>query len=707
MPRARIPSLDGVRAISILLVIAGHWTETHAKGTYAEIGGSFAALGVRIFFVLSGYLITRLLLEEESANHCISLRRFYIRRAWRILPASALFMLITFIVFRRQLSWIHALLAALYLTNFDPGHPWFLGHLWSLSVEEQFYLLWPAALKKWARIRVPMLASALLLSLAFRAICLLAHQHGKWDETLFAQVEALAVGCLMPILASKLPAVGKKLAAALLFGILSAVICSGAAHFYLRPLLLLVLGPLLSLSIAGLLLYVMRFAPRLLNVKPVVWLGTLSYGLYLWQQPFAFGPVPRPAALLPLALVMACVSYYCVERPALRIGAKLANSASTANPLNPTNQLSSPHSAVASLPVVCLGVLAQSVVLIFATASICGAQSLRQEADHDGLLIGAAVRPSLLSEHAYASTLAREFNMVEPEDAMKWMTLRPDQKTYDFHQGDEIVRFARANQMKVRGHCLVWDHNNPDWLTQGHFTSKQLSRLLHEHITRVMKHYRGQVFAWDVINESIDEKGHVRNSLWYNQPGIGLAENGTAYIEQVFRWAHKADPHALLFYNEAEGEGMNHKSDVIYAMVKDFKHRGVPIDGVGLQMHVPALDADIPALAANITRLAALGVQLHITELDVSLPVNPSGHANAQDLNRQADIYRGIVRVCLDNPGCTAIQTWGFTDKYSWIGSHSRGARGQALPFDQAYQPKAAYLALHDELLAGRAAPHY
>jgi endo-1,4-beta-xylanase len=339
-------------------------------------------------------------------------------------------------------------------------------------------------------------------------------------------------------------------------------------------------------------------------------------------------------------------------------------------------------------------------------ASVCCAQSLRQEADNAGLLIGTAVRPTQLSEAAYASTLAHEFNMVEPEDAMKWWVLRPDATTFDFRQGDEVVRFAQSHQMKIRGHCLVWGRYNPDWLTQGHFTTQQLSQLLHEHITRVMKHFAGQVFAWDVVNEALDENGNVRDSLWYNQPGIGLSENGTAYIEQVFRWAHKADPRALLFYNEAEGEGLNRKSDAIYAMVKDFKHRGVPIHGVGLQMHVPNLDANVPEIAANIARLTALGLRVHITELDVSLPVDSSGRLFPDDLTRQAEVYRGIVWACLNSPGCTAIQTWGFTDKYSWIGSHSRGARGQALPFDRAYQPKPAYRAVLEELLAGRLPAH-
>jgi endo-1,4-beta-xylanase len=329
-----------------------------------------------------------------------------------------------------------------------------------------------------------------------------------------------------------------------------------------------------------------------------------------------------------------------------------------------------------------------------------GPHALREAANSAGMLVGAAVRPSMFSEAAYTATLSREFNMVEPEDVMKWWVLRRTAGTFDFSGGDEVVRFARIHGMKVRGHCLVWDHDNPAWLVQGHFTPAELSRLLQDHIATVMKHYAGQVFAWDVVNEALDEKGQPKNSPWYNQPGIGMAEKGTAYIEQAFRWAHEADPQALLFYNEAEGEGLNHKSDAIYAMVKDFKRRGVPIDGVGLQLHISRLDFDAAPIAANIARLTALGVQVHITELDVSLPLDATGGARKDDLLCQAEIYRSVVRACLQNPGCGAIQTWGFTDKYSWIGSHSHGTRGAALPFDRAYKPKPAYDALLDEISA-------
>ena len=332
-------------------------------------------------------------------------------------------------------------------------------------------------------------------------------------------------------------------------------------------------------------------------------------------------------------------------------------------------------------------------------------QTLREAADSRGILLGAAVRPSLFSEAAYSETLAREFSMVEPEDVFKWWVVRREQGSFDFREGDAVVGFASAHSMKVRGHCLVWDHTNPDWLAQGHFTSAQMSQLLQEHIAAVMKHYAGQVFAWDVVNEAIDENGRFRDSPWYNQPGIGFSGKGSAYVEQTFRWAREADPHALLFYNEGGGaEGMNRKSDAMYAMAKDFKRRGVPIDGVGLQMHISQLDFDRAGVSANIARLTALGLQVHITELDVSLPVDSTGNASREDLQRQADVYGEIADTCLRNRGCTAIQTWGFTDKYSWIGSHSHGSQGAALPFDRNYKIKPAYQAIL-RLLTARAAP--
>jgi endo-1,4-beta-xylanase len=346
------------------------------------------------------------------------------------------------------------------------------------------------------------------------------------------------------------------------------------------------------------------------------------------------------------------------------------------------------------------------VILILATSTgITLAQSLREQADKRGLLVGAAVNPALFAEAAYSSTLAREFNMVEPENVMKWAALRPAQDKFNFGPGDEVVTFAQAHKMKVRGHCLLWSEHNPAWLAKGSLKPEQLSTLLQEHITTVMRHYSGKVFAWDVVNESFLANGNVEPSIWYDSPGIGLAGKGTAYIEQAFRWARAADPKALLFYNDYDTEGLNAKSDAVYAMVQDFRKRGVPIDGVGIQAHIfEANMEEISSLAANLSRLTALGVQVHITEMDVALPLDATGALLDQaGLARQADVYRFVATACLQQPGCTAFQTWGFTDKYSWIPGFAKGMKGRALLFDQSYAPKPAYNALREVL--GRKQP--
>jgi endo-1,4-beta-xylanase len=350
--------------------------------------------------------------------------------------------------------------------------------------------------------------------------------------------------------------------------------------------------------------------------------------------------------------------------------------------------------------------LASGVALLLtASGVVCVAQTLRGKADRAGVLVGAAVDPRRLSEADYAATLAREFNMVEPENALKWGALRPGRDTFDFAPADQIVAFARANKMKVRGHCLLWSEYNPAWLEKGKFTPEQLSAMLREHIQKVMRHYAGKVFAWDVVNESFLADGTVETSVWYDAPGIGLKGKGTAYIEQAFRWAREADPKALLFYNDYDTEAINPKSDAVYEMVKDFKRRGVPIDGVGVQAHILSLDAkELSSFAANLERLVALGLQVHVTEMDVGLLTDAGGRLrDPADLQRQAQVYRAVADACFRQKGCTAFQTWGFTDKYTWIPGYTKGQKGSPLLFDRTYAPKPSYKALLDALDARRA----
>lgn len=317
----RIPSLDGLRAISILLVVAGHWAELRYQ---SNVAGAFANLGVRIFFVISGYLITTLLLKEHAKTSTISLRKFYVRRAYRIFPAAIAFMLPVFWIFRHELHWYHMAAAALYLANFDFTHPWFLGHLWSLSVEEQFYFLWPGVLQKWHRHRVAILTAVVIFAPLYRVACHFLKLHGRADETFPAVADVLAIGCLLAILAPRLPRIRSAWAALMLLPIALVPVYSGVLRFHITPLLLFVLWPAMHVCIAGLLLHVVRRPYWMLNVRPVTWLGKISYSLYLWQQIFVFGQHPRPWYSVAFALAMAAASYYLVEQPILRQREKIS-----------------------------------------------------------------------------------------------------------------------------------------------------------------------------------------------------------------------------------------------------------------------------------------------------------------------------------------------------------------------------------------------
>jgi peptidoglycan/LPS O-acetylase OafA/YrhL len=315
----RIPSLDGLRAISISLVVAGHWTELRY---HSDIAGAFANLGVRIFFIISGYLITTLLLKEQGQTKTIRLRDFYIRRAYRILPAAIVFMLPVFLIFWHDLRWYHIAAAALYLANFDFTHPWFLGHLWSLSVEEQFYFLWPGVLKNWFRQRIAILAGVIAFAPLYRTACHFLGLRGRADETFPAVADVLAIGCLLAIFAARLPRVKPRTAALMILPVIFVPIYTGVHHFHITPVLLLVFWPLMHLSIAGLLLHVVQRPYRLLNIQPFTWLGKISYSLYLWQQLFVYGTHARPWYYVFFALALASASYYFVEQPMLRLRGK-------------------------------------------------------------------------------------------------------------------------------------------------------------------------------------------------------------------------------------------------------------------------------------------------------------------------------------------------------------------------------------------------
>ena len=326
--------------------------------------------------------------------------------------------------------------------------------------------------------------------------------------------------------------------------------------------------------------------------------------------------------------------------------------------------------------------------------------TLRQVAAPHNIFMGtAADSPFLTDGTNYAAVLGSEYSQLQAENEMKFGIIHPrpdtDPNPYDFSGGDALVTFAQAHNMAVRGHTLVWHQEVPDWVTNGGFTSAQLATTLQNHINTVMGHYAKKVYAWDVVNEAFNDDGTMRDTIWYDQPGIGFAGMGTAYIEQALRWAHAADPNAKLFYNDFSAETMNTKSDTIYAMAQDFKNRGVPLDGIGFQTHVD-LSFDNPSTltsyANNLQRFAALGLDVHITELDIRL-----SDESATSLSAQAKLYGELMTMCVQQPRCKVFQTWGFTDAHSWIPGFFPGM-GWALPFDDNYQKKPAYTSISSAL---------
>ncbi len=191
-----------------------------------------------------------------------------------------------------------------------------------------------------------------------------------------------------------------------------------------------------------------------------------------------------------------------------------------------------------------------------------------------------------------------------------------------------------------------------------------------------------------MVNEAIDDRGNPRETLWSQMIGPD-------YIEMAFRFAHEADPDAKLFYNDYNDESLNAKSNAVYALVKELKAKGVPIDGVGWQMHLVNGFRIRAEHRENAARLAELGVDIAITELDVRTPLPATKPA----LERQADAFGDVTGFCLALANCHTLMTWGFTDGSSWIPGFF-GGYGDALPFDAEYRPKPAWQAMHDALAA-------
>lgn len=314
--------------------------------------------------------------------------------------------------------------------------------------------------------------------------------------------------------------------------------------------------------------------------------------------------------------------------------------------------------------------------------------------------IGVAVNPNMMNGGADTDLILREFSSMTAENAMKMGPIHPEENRYNWAPADKIADFAQKNGLLLRGHTLCWHNQTPSWFfvdSLGKTVSKDvLLARLKRHIFDVVGRYKGKIYAWDVVNEAVpDEPGQYRLSPFYQIIG-------EEYIEKAFQFAHEADPNAKLFYNDYNTENAS-KRERIYQLLKKLKAKGVPIHGVGLQGHWSIYEPTRQELEASIAKFAALGLDIHITEVDVS--VYPKEHSARErretdqstfteaQKNRQAEHYRMLFDVFRQHKDkVKSVTFWNLSDRRSWLDDFPvRGRKDYPLLFDENFNPKKAY----------------
>lgn len=314
--------------------------------------------------------------------------------------------------------------------------------------------------------------------------------------------------------------------------------------------------------------------------------------------------------------------------------------------------------------------------------------------------LGVAVSPQALKDPE-AGLVVKHFTSLTAENAMKMGPIHPEENRYNWGPADEIVNFAQANGLKMRGHTLCWHNQTPNWIFKnenGNQVNKEvLLNRLKDHITEVVTRYKGKIYAWDVVNEVIDDDStkFMRNSPWFSICG-------EEFIAKAFEYAHEADPSALLFYNDYNTEKPS-KRENIYRLVKKLLDAGIPIHGVGLQGHWSLTDPTEIELRKSIEKFSSLGLNLQITELDVS--VYPSEHGRrdrrtdepdtftSEMEQKQLEQYRMFFKVLREyKDKVSGVTFWNISDKHSWLDNFPvRGRKNYPLLFDQNLKPKKVY----------------
>lgn len=324
--------------------------------------------------------------------------------------------------------------------------------------------------------------------------------------------------------------------------------------------------------------------------------------------------------------------------------------------------------------------------------------TLREAADARGLFIGAATNEGFLNsgEPGYKSTEQEQYSMTVAENSCKVGPTHPEPNKYSFDGCDKVFAAAAEAKQKVRGHNLCWNHQNPSWLNTS-MSHDQLVDALNEHIQTVVSRYGEKAYAWDVVNEAVADGGKQPAGTLLKKVFDPWLPAVPDFMDRAFIAARKAGgPAVKLFYNDYGMETISPKSDRAYEMVKGMLSRGIPIDGIGFQTHIanPFLHK-IASMEKNLRRFADLGLEVHITELDVRA-CDAKTKCDAAALQMQAQVYSGLLKMCLDISKCKAFVMWGFTDKHTWITNFQNPTHKDEmpLPFDMQYKKKAAFFSM-------------
>ncbi|KAJ2897585.1 hypothetical protein MKZ38_004539 [Zalerion maritima] len=304
---------------------------------------------------------------------------------------------------------------------------------------------------------------------------------------------------------------------------------------------------------------------------------------------------------------------------------------------------------------------------------------------------GSATDNSELDDTAYVAILSdsTEFGQITPGNGQKWQYIEPSQDTFDYTSGDEIAELAEGNGQILRCHTLVWHSQLPSWVSSGTWTVDTLTSVIENHIANEVGHYAGQCYAWDVVNEALNEDGTFRDSIFSE------TFDGGAFLPVAFAAAREADPDAKLYYNDYNIGYSGSKATAALAIIDLIRDGGAEIDGMGEQGHYIVGSMPSQSDLENVaSAYVAMDVEYAFTEVDIrfsSLPATDDG------LQQQAEDYAAVVNACLNVEGCIGITIWDYTDKYSWIPNTFDG-QGAACLYDEDLEPKPAYTTVSDIL---------